>query len=307
MGQVERADDLLFVLRAVLHVVGDHQNRAVVEHLVEERVGRQHLLQRLLERHAVQLHTVGRRIAIVAAEGDVDPVGRAEEIEDVPDARGRAELEVGWLARCRVEERFGRHLPRLVSHLCDARPWAGRLHLLPDHAVELSDLACELAIRGLVLAGPLELAQRGVELALGFELLARKGVDQRGLNHGALQSDTVFRSVRIVLHGLAVVADGRVPVVALRGVKALFVGHGRGTTAQGGDQQRQDHQRGQPCHHDHQSPFTTRTGAASAAHGRRHMPSRWTLPRCARFDSALRSLRLPSHRRRCGRHLRRRA
>ena len=53
---VERPDDLLVVLRVLLRRVREDEDRAVAQDLVRELVHRHDLVQRLLERHAVELH-----------------------------------------------------------------------------------------------------------------------------------------------------------------------------------------------------------------------------------------------------------
>ena len=63
VGDEERADHLLLVQRALLRVVGDDHDGALVDHLVEQLIRRQDLVQRLLERDAAQLHRVAAVLA----------------------------------------------------------------------------------------------------------------------------------------------------------------------------------------------------------------------------------------------------
>ncbi len=56
---------------ALLRVVRDDDDRLLVEHLVEERVGRQELVERVVERHAGELHGV-RPVLILGVVRDVD-------------------------------------------------------------------------------------------------------------------------------------------------------------------------------------------------------------------------------------------
>ena len=55
---VEDADDEIVVLRVLLRVVGDDDDRLRVQDLVEELVGGRDLLQRLLERHVFEADRV---------------------------------------------------------------------------------------------------------------------------------------------------------------------------------------------------------------------------------------------------------
>ena len=59
MGDEERANDLLFVQRALLRVVRDDHDGALVDDLVEQLIRRENLVERLLERDAAHLHGVG--------------------------------------------------------------------------------------------------------------------------------------------------------------------------------------------------------------------------------------------------------
>ena len=86
MRDVEGADHLLLVLRALLRVVRDDHDRALVDDLVEELIRRDDLVQRLLERDAVAAAPC-RRSLDRRFEGDVDAGGLPDEIEDVAQAR----------------------------------------------------------------------------------------------------------------------------------------------------------------------------------------------------------------------------
>jgi hypothetical protein len=117
--QEEGADDLILVHLPLLVVVGDHEDGALVDHLVPELVRRHDLVQRLLERDAFELDAEGRRPE-VALEGDVDAGGVADEVEDVLRARV-VELEDQRLAGGGIEQRRLRLAARLLPHLLDGR------------------------------------------------------------------------------------------------------------------------------------------------------------------------------------------
>ena len=119
---------------------------------------------------------------------------------------------------------------------------------LASIASRIRDRARRLLAASWRLAGSYSLARlnsrkRRVELALGLELLARRGMEQRRLEHRALERDAVLGPVRIFLHRLPVVRDGGVPVAALRRLEALSIGDRRGAAAEGRGDQRE---RGKP-------------------------------------------------------------
>jgi len=208
---------------------------------VEEGVGRQDVLQRLFESDAVQVDGVLRRIAKVAGEGDVDAGGIGDELQQVADAAGEVQIE--RLARRRIQRRLRRHPPRPFTHLVDFRTGPARLDGIKDLAIELRRLRGKLPVGRVVFAGALVLAHRRVELSLLFEVLAGGRMDHRGFEHRALERDPVLGPVGIVLDGLPVVRDGRVPVVALAGVETLAVRNRCSAAAERGGN---DHQYSKP-------------------------------------------------------------
>ena len=216
MRDVERADDLLFVVRALLRVVGDHHDRVLVDHLVEELVGRQDLVERLLQRHAVQLHRVGA-VLIVAVVGDVDARRVGDEVEDVADA-GVVEPDLRQHL-VELDERRRSRLARLLAQLRDVVRRT-RLVLLPDAPLDLHHLRGQLAVRRIEIARAPVLAQRLLELAARFGQLRLIQVLVRGVDHRALERNLVVAAVGSLLHGLAVILDRGVPVASARGVLA---------------------------------------------------------------------------------------
>ena len=103
MGDVERADQLLLVLRPLLRRVRYHDEGAVVQHLVEALVGDEDLVQRFDDGDPIELDRDGliHELRIVR---DVDPREVADEVEDIPQA-GVRELNQKRLDGGRAEQR----------------------------------------------------------------------------------------------------------------------------------------------------------------------------------------------------------
>ena len=201
----------------------------LVDHLVEQLVGRQDLVERLLERDAVQLHGV-RAVLVVAVVGDVDAGRVRDEVQDVADAGvGEPDLRQHLIE---LDERRRTRLPRLLAELRDVvgRP---RLGLVADAPLDLGDLRRKLPVRRIELAGAAVLAQRLFELAARLGELRLVQMLVRRVDHRALERNLVVGPVGRLLDRLAVVLDGGVPVAGARRVLAAPE-RPRGTAPRGG-------------------------------------------------------------------------
>jgi hypothetical protein len=217
MGDEERADDLLLVQRALLRVVGDHHDGPLVDHLVEQLVRRQDLVERLLEGDAAQLDRVAA-VLVIALEGDVDPSGHPHRAQDVAQA-GVVEDNVDWIGRGRIEQRFG-GLPRRLLQLLDGGPGTLRLRQVADAPLHLIDLAGDLPIGRVVLAGAAVFAQRVFELAARLEQPRLVEVQRGCSQHRPLERNLVVDAIGIFLDRPSVVFDRGVPVAGARRVFA---------------------------------------------------------------------------------------
>ena len=104
VGEIERADDEVFVVAARLRVVGDDDDGLLVEDLVEVIGGLHDALERLLRGDVAQLD--GDAVVLDGlVEEDVDAERVAEGAVDVLDRRVARERQRDRLVRGRVELR----------------------------------------------------------------------------------------------------------------------------------------------------------------------------------------------------------
>ena len=242
MRHVEGAHDLLVVLRVLGRRIRKDEDRPLVDHFVRQLVHRHDLIERLLERRAVELHgdlTIGD-FAVVR---DVDAGHIRDRVEDVLQAR-----VVVADARQRSREADQRRRLRrgagAFAHLFDLRPRARRLDALADRSIELGHLGGRLPIAGIVLARLTVLAERRLELILLLEVARLVEMRSGRGDHRALQRDLVVRVVGRRLHRLAIRGDGFVEVARLRGGLGLaerLAGHASGPEERN-RQQRRDRQ-----------------------------------------------------------------
>ena len=210
VGQIERPDHLIVVLRVLGRRVREDENRPLAQHLVRELIRAEDLIERLLDGDAVQLHG-GRTVDDLAVVGDVDAGRHADEVEDVAQA-GVVEANVQRLARRGIENRLGRCRARPFTQLLDRRWRARSLHTLPDRAVERGDLGASLTVGRIVLVRLLVFAERGFELILILVLFCFFEVRARGGEHGPLERDLIVGVVGRGLHGLAIRRDRLIKV-----------------------------------------------------------------------------------------------
>ena len=284
--QEERADDLLFVLRALLGRVRGDDDRALVQHLVEELIGHHDLLERLLQRHALEVERDGP-ILEVAIEGDVDAGRTADEIQDVANA-GVGEADAERIAAApgsgsarptggapaRAASRSPAAAPRPPADR-GASARARRPRARPAGSRARTPAPCGIP------AAPL---RAGLAAS---NSRARLDVHLRGRQHRALERDLVVRPIRIVLQRLPVKADGGVPVAGLGGLLPARV---RAAGGAGRERRRQHRHRHRPdCQpQNHAGTFLIAAfrvsfagslpgqAGSSAGHVRRDTPSRST-------------------------------
>ena len=219
MRDVERLHHLLVVLRVLLRVVREDEDRTVAGDLVRQLVHRHDLLQRLLQRHTVQLHR-RRGLRHLRVVGDVDAARVAERVEDVANV-GVPETEAQRLARRRVQQRLGRGGASAFAQLLDGRPGTSRLDALADGLVERNHLRGRLAIGRLVLRGQLVFAACGFKLVL---FLVAPGLVEMRSRGGELRASECDLVVRIIGSGLrcrAVVRHRLVEIASLDGRVAM--------------------------------------------------------------------------------------
>ena len=106
--------------------------------------------------------------------------------------------------------------PRLLPHLRRQRFRSGRLDAVADDFFQRHHFVRRLAIARIKIGGALVLDQRGVELILQLQLARRVEMRAGGGQRGALERNPVIGVVGIVLDGLLIVRDRRVPVAGGR-------------------------------------------------------------------------------------------
>jgi hypothetical protein len=231
--QREADDDLLLVLRALLRVVRDDHDRLRVHDLVEEGIGRDDLLQGLLQRDFNEVHRVDA-VLVGAVVRHVDASRFADEIEDVAQA---GLLEANRLDDAvEVEERRCLPCPCGLTELLRRRPRATLFDLIPELAFEIEHLPCDGSIGRVVLARAPELHQSLIELSPRFG--ESRGVDVYAgrAEIRPFVRDPVLDVLGILLKSLAILLDGGVPVTGSRGGVAFRVG-ASGRAASGHDGQ----------------------------------------------------------------------
>ena len=210
MRDVERADHLLLVLCPLLRRVRDHDERAVVQDLVEALVGGEDLVQRFDDGDAIELDGEGLILELRIVR-NVDPREVADEVEDIPQA-GVGELNQKRLDGGRAEQRRLGFLAGLLAQLLNRRPRPRRFDLISDRAFEIHHLCGRLAIGGIVLAHPPVFEEGCRQLPLLLELPCCGQMRAGRVEHSALERDLVLGAIRILLQGSGVVDDGGVPV-----------------------------------------------------------------------------------------------
>ncbi|OLD15590.1 MAG: hypothetical protein AUJ01_11910 [Acidobacteria bacterium 13_1_40CM_3_65_5] len=247
----------IFVLRVLGRRVLEDEDRAVAHHFVRQLVHRHDLVERLLERDAVQLNG-DRPILHLAVVRDVDAGLAADEREHVFQA-GVGEAQAGQHF-VRVDEgRRRRRGARALAHLLDGRRRTRRFDALADGAIERRDLRGRQPIARVVLARGTIFAERGLELILLLELARLLEVRARRRLHRALERDSVIRIVGRGLCGAAVRSHGFVQIARARGVLALPEGLPRGAASH--DQRQCEHHAEllQPCRHNLQSAINLKS------------------------------------------------
>ena len=142
--QVEHAHDQIVVLGVRLRVVLRDDDGALVEDLVEVPVRREDLLQRLLDRHAVEPdrhRRVGEELAI---ELHGDPAHLAERRQHVAQA-GIVERDPQRIAVRRIEQRLLGLRTRLLPQRVNRRLRTALLDAIADRSLELG---CPATRRG---------------------------------------------------------------------------------------------------------------------------------------------------------------
>jgi hypothetical protein len=233
----ERLDDALLELVALLQVVRNHQDGALVHHLVEKLVSREDLLQRLGDRHVFELHRI---VAILerALVGDVDTRRLAEEVQDAAQARLVEAHQRG--GRVQVEQRrWRRVLPRRLAQLLH-RGARARLDLIADRPLQFDHLAGDLPVRRVHLAGAPVFTQRVLELPACLEDPRLIEMRDRGADHRALERNPERRVIGIFLDCTLVVVDGHVPVAHARRAVAAAEGAAGGTSGDERDEEQYD-------------------------------------------------------------------
>jgi len=229
VGKRDGDRHLPLVFQAVWRRIGGHHNRRRIDHRVEQGVRHQHRVQRLLERNAVQ---IDRDLAILECRvvGDVDARRASDGVQDVADT-GLRELEPDRLARSGIQQRLGRHLPRLLPEIHDGRSRPGSLDPIANRTLELRHLFRRLTVCGIELDGPFVFEQRPIQLVPGLELPGRVEVGVRRVQHRAFEGNAEFGLVGIGLDGLAVIGHCRVPVPDPRPIFSASKRETRGASA----------------------------------------------------------------------------
>ncbi len=236
MRQIERLDDLIVVLRVLLRVVLEDQDRPLAQHLVGEAVVGQQLAQRLLDGHAAQVgarRLVAHGVQRVAVVDDADAALIGEKRQDVAQVGVRRESQIddvghgfrtGGCAAARACARSasigdGGRAASLRARICCSR---------------LVTLAAAVWLLGSYSAASRYSLRAASSWSCCFELLRAIEVLARRGDHGALERDLVRRVVGILLDRDAVVGHGLVGLAHAHGVVALAVG-AAGSAPAGGD------------------------------------------------------------------------
>ncbi|HAK55454.1 MAG TPA: hypothetical protein DCP38_08230 [Acidobacteria bacterium] len=214
MRDIERPDDLLLVLRALLRCVGRDDDRALVDDLVETLVRREDLVERVFDGDAGQGDRVLPILKLLVV-GDVDPGRIPDEVQDVSQVRVD-ELHGERFARRRVQQQRGRGLVGLLAHLLDGRPRPRGLDPIADEALQLGHLGRGLLIARIEFAGLAILERRRRQFVARLELTGPNQMRPRGVEHRPFERDLVVDAFWIVLDRLREVRHRGVPVAVER-------------------------------------------------------------------------------------------
>ena len=222
-----------------LRVVLEDEDGPVADHLVRHLVHRHDLVQRLFQRHTVELHR-DRTILHVAVVGDVDAGQSRHGAQHVLEARV-VEAHDERLAGRGVQDGFGRCGACTLAQCLNRRRGTRRFNPVANHPVERRNLCAREAVARIVLGGEPVLADRGVELIFLLEVARLLEVRPRRREHRALERDPELGVVRRRLDGPPIGRNGFVQIAGAGGRVTLPV------RLPGGASRRQHRQPHQEC------------------------------------------------------------
>ena len=209
-------------MRVRLRVVLRDDDRVLVQDLVEVAVRRQDLLQRLLDRDAVETDRHRRVREVLPIELHADAAHLAERRQDVAKA-GVVERDAQRIAVRRIEQRLLALRARLLPQRVNRRLRTALLDAIADYPLELRGPRLGQPVRRVHLDRLLVLDQSAVQLVLQFEVMCAADVFPRRALHRPLERDLERGVVRVLLDRLGEVRHRSVPVARTGGLLALTV------------------------------------------------------------------------------------